>query len=206
MRVQAAETALSQLGGADQPPDYEALVQARVDAEERVVRLSRELEDLKRVFGDECLTSLPPDVNQLNQQIQRQAEELERLRLLTTSLESAEGELFKELEKLSTAWETLEKQVKSKVFDLYQMEEKVSKAVMDRARSENKYFATMREKEALEGEKKALARVYEKSEKSLQDMTARADEIEKLLVRTKTSFPCHNTDFSCLHRGKHKAN
>lgn len=191
MRLQAAETALSQLSGAEQPPDHEALVKARVDAEERVVRLSRELQELKKVFGEECLSSLPPDVAQLNQQVRRQAEELERLRLLTTSLESAEGELFKELEKLSTAWETLEKQVKSKVFDLYSMEEKVSKAVMDRARSENKYFATMREKEAMEAEKKALARVYEKSEKSLQDIIARADEMEKVLVRTRTLLAFH---------------
>lgn len=179
MRVQAAETALSQLGGAEQPPDYEALVKARVDAEERVVRLSRELEALRQVFGEESLNPLPPDVAQLNAQIRRQAEELQRLRLLTTSLESAEAELFKELEKLSTAWETLEGQVKSKVFDLYQMEEKVSKAVIDKARSENKYFATMREKEALDAEKKALVRVQEKSEKALMDTIARVDGLEK---------------------------
>lgn len=185
MRVQAAETALSQLGGAEQPPDYEALVQARVGAEERAVRLAKELEALKKVYGEECLSLLPPDVAKLNEQIRRQAEELDRLRLLTTSLESAEGELFKELEKLSTAWETLEKQVKSKAFDLYQMEDKVSKAVAEKARSENKYFATMRENEALEAEKKALQRVQEKTDKALLDMTTRADEIEKFLVRCK---------------------
>lgn len=206
MRVQAAETALSQLGGAEQPPDYEALVKARVDAEERVVRLSRELEALRQVFGEESLNSLPPDVAQLNAQIRRQAEELQRLRLLTTSLESAEAELFKELEKLSTAWETLEGQVKSKVFDLYQMEEKVSKAVIDKARSENKYFATMREKEALDAEKKALVRVQEKSEKALMDTIARVDGLEKQVVRPQKIHLCFIILITIVRRGQRKMN
>jgi E3 ubiquitin-protein ligase BRE1 len=183
MRVQAAETTLSQLGGAEQPLDHEALVQARIDAEERVIKLSRELEGLKKVYGDVYQGILPPDVAKLNGQIKRQAEELERLNLLKVSLESSEGDLFKELEKLGSAWEMLGKQVESKVFDLHQMEEKVTKAVVEKARSENKYFATMREKEALEVEKKALVRAQEKGDKAVQDMSARVNEAEKTIVR-----------------------
>ena len=39
--------------------------------------------------------------------------------------------LYAELEKLSAAWEALDRQVKSKVFDLSAMEEKVSKSNLE---------------------------------------------------------------------------
>jgi hypothetical protein len=37
----------------------------------------------------------------------------------------SESEIYKELSSLSTAWEGLEKQVKSKAFELYHIEEKL---------------------------------------------------------------------------------
>lgn len=40
----------------------------------------------------------------------------------------AEGALYAELDKLSAAWEALDRQVKSKVFDLSAMEEKLVKS------------------------------------------------------------------------------
>lgn len=47
------------------------------------------------------------------------------------NLNKAEKSLYSELEKLSSAWEALDRQVKSKVFDLSAMEERLSKNAMD---------------------------------------------------------------------------
>ncbi|KAJ7187991.1 hypothetical protein C8R46DRAFT_6445 [Mycena filopes] len=48
------------------------------------------------------------------------------------------------------------------------MEERVSKSGLDKAKSENKFFAAMRDKEAIENERKTLARNLEKQGKVVE--------------------------------------
>jgi len=43
----------------------------------------------------------------------------------------AEKSLYLELEKITSAWETLDRQIKNKIFDLSSLEEKLSKSQMD---------------------------------------------------------------------------
>jgi len=43
----------------------------------------------------------------------------------------AERSLYLELEKITSAWETLDRQIKNKVFDLTSLEERLSKSQMD---------------------------------------------------------------------------
>lgn len=43
----------------------------------------------------------------------------------------AESALYSELDKLSAAWETLDRQVKSKVYDLSALEDRIAKAGVD---------------------------------------------------------------------------
>jgi E3 ubiquitin-protein ligase BRE1 len=87
-RAQAAEAALSNCStSSGQDPSDTA--KALVDAEQRFVRLSKELEELKKTFGESCTTttSLPVDVAKLMEQVRAQGEELEKLRLLVTTYE-----------------------------------------------------------------------------------------------------------------------
>ena len=72
-----------------------------------------------------------PSHTSLSQQLQKKEEEIQRLRLLQTQHAEAEGPLYTELEKLSAAWETLDRQVKDKIFDLAAMEEKVGKIAIE---------------------------------------------------------------------------
>ena len=58
-------------------------------------------------------------------------EELSKLRLQVEQHVQAEAASYAELDRLSAAWEVLDKQVKGKVFDLKSMEDKVSKAGHD---------------------------------------------------------------------------
>lgn len=46
-------------------------------------------------------------------------------------IRQAESALYAELDKLSAAWEALDRQVKSKVFDLAAMEDRLSKNALD---------------------------------------------------------------------------
>ncbi|KAJ2917788.1 hypothetical protein MD484_g2643, partial [Candolleomyces efflorescens] len=178
-RAQAAEAALSNCStSSGQDPADTA--KALVDAELRFVRLSKELDELKKTFGESCSTALPVDVAKLMEQVRAQGEELEKLRLLVATYERSESEIYKELSSLSTAWEGLEKQVKSKAFELYHIEEKLLRTFNEKAKSENKYFALIREREAVDGERKNLQRVNEKQQKLLEHAT---EQIIKLKSR-----------------------
>ncbi len=46
----------------------------------------------------------------------------------------AESSLYSELDKLSAAWESLDRQLKTKVYDLAGLEERVSKSVVEVSR------------------------------------------------------------------------
>lgn len=50
---------------------------------------------------------------------------------MLTSLFKSEKSLFAELEKLSTAWEALDRQVKNKVFDLSSLEDRLSRSSVE---------------------------------------------------------------------------
>ena len=67
------------------------------------------------------------EVQELTDQLLKIQTRIDQAKAIEKEHQLAERELFQELEKLSTAWETLDKQVKSKVFDLEAMEEKMAK-------------------------------------------------------------------------------
>ena len=100
---------------------------------------------------------------------------------------------------MSTAWETLDRQLKSKIFDLANIEDRLAKSSVEvrrtpgssilltevpsqqKAKSDNKYYAAMRDKEAIEAERKNLARTLEKQGKAVDHFT----ELEKQLETQK---------------------
>lgn len=125
--------------------------------------------------------------------------------ILTSPFQS-EKSLFAELEKLSTAWEALDRQVKNKVFDLASLEDRVSRSSVEvcnngltqiagynlpfpwqKAKSDNKFFAAMRDKEAIETERKNLSRTIEKQGKAVDRFTdveksMRAQAVSSLVI------------------------
>jgi len=78
---------------------------------------------------------LPPDTRQLAERLRLKEEELKSLRLQDAQRADAEATLYDEIEKLSTAWESLQAQVTSKVFDLAVAEDRIMKANLDVSRN-----------------------------------------------------------------------
>lgn len=115
----------------------------------------------------------------------------------------AETSLYAELDKLSAAWEALDRQVKGKVFDLTSMEERLAKMAHDvglflfstllqftdliifyqRAKSENKFYAAMRDKEAIEIERKNVSRNLEKQAKLVERLQEYGKGLSLQIVR-----------------------
>lgn len=124
-------------------------MKAEADAVQKLSETRSELEKYKVVYGDH--STLPPDASELAEQLKQKEDEIQRLRLLDTQraqvrripfgiqellsfnymYPKAETSLYAELDKLSAAWEALDRQLKSKVFDLSAMEDRVNKIGLD---------------------------------------------------------------------------
>ena len=104
---------------------------AKGEAEVRrqLVRVQKELDKYRAVYGD--ASSLPPETAQLSEQLQRKQDELDRLQLQDKQREQAETAIYSELDKLSAAWESLEKQLKKKVYDLSAADERIGKVNLE---------------------------------------------------------------------------
>lgn len=105
---------------------------------------------------------------------------------------------------MSAAWESLDRQVKSKVFDLSAMEERLTKSGLDvcfilkfaciqsinhcgstqRAKSENKFYSAMRDKEAIENERKNISRNLEKQAKVVERLVETEKNLTARVVST----------------------
>jgi E3 ubiquitin-protein ligase BRE1 len=129
----------------DDHPNVVQHMEAEANALQKLAAVTAKLEKYENTYGD--LSTLPPDVAQLAEKIRVQEEEIKRLRLmdaqhvkvracrwalsgvLTGSQEKAP--VYSELDQLSAAWEALDRQVKSKVFELKDMEDRVAKSGLD---------------------------------------------------------------------------
>ncbi|CDO75357.1 hypothetical protein BN946_scf184966.g25 [Trametes cinnabarina] len=156
--------------------DVAKAVQREAEWRLQVEQLQKELDKYQAVYGNG--SSLPPETAQLSEQLQRQQTEIEKLRVQEKQREQAETALYSELDKLSAAWEALDRQLKSKVYDLSAIEERMSKTNVDRAKAENKFYAAMRDRDASDQERKSLTRSLDKAVKALEKLT----ESEKALT------------------------
>ncbi|KAH7929827.1 BRE1-domain-containing protein [Leucogyrophana mollusca] len=195
-------------------PDVALHVQAEADARQRLTEALKELEQYRSVLGDQ--STLPPDERRLAEQLQQKEEELRKSRLVTTQLRETEATIYAELDKLSSSWEALDRQVKSKVFDLIAMEERLTKIGHDKAKSDNKFFAAMREKEAIDSERKNVVRNIEKQAKVIErlvesekGLNAQVGDLEKETVVYRKALDDANKKIAALDRElsewKHRA-
>ncbi|CUA66878.1 E3 ubiquitin-protein ligase BRE1 [Rhizoctonia solani] len=84
--------------------------------------------------------------------------ELNVANLKCAELEAVLNDMYTEVDKLSVAWETLDKQNKLKVFELIALEDKLLKVTTEKAKADNKYFQVMKAKETQEAECKTMSR------------------------------------------------
>lgn len=130
----------------DDHPDVVEHMKAEADALQKLSEAEAQLVKYKTIYGDN--STLPPDVSKMAEQLGQKEDEIQKLRLLDihhtqvrfhTSKSNisanfcfqAETSLYAELDKLSAAWEALDRQVKSKLFDLTTMEDRLAKTSLE---------------------------------------------------------------------------
>ncbi|KAJ7902091.1 hypothetical protein B0H14DRAFT_2669873 [Mycena olivaceomarginata] len=149
----------------DDHPNVVQHMEAEANALQKLAATAEKLEKYEKTYGD--LSSLTPDTAQLAEKVRVQEEEIKRLRLKDEQHVKEKTSVYSELDQLSAAWEALDRQVKSKVFELKDMEDRVTKSGLDR-NPRTSFFAAMRDKEAIENERKNLSRNQEKQGKIVE--------------------------------------
>ena len=95
-------------------------------------------------------------------------QELHTTRLQLTSANASTAALCDEVDRLSAAYDALEKQANAKVINLSRLEDKVLRLTTEKAKADNKYFAAMRAKDTVDAEKRALAHSAERQSKVME--------------------------------------
>lgn len=151
-RVAALEQTLSRYDH-DKPN-----IKAEADTLAQLAGITAKLKAYERIVGPS--PEISEDAHELINELKKKEEQLEQLRLLETEWKAVcvfrlcfplspvavisladsmvrrchsqnEASLFSELEKLSTLWESLDRQLKSKVFELANLEERLAKSSHD---------------------------------------------------------------------------
>ena len=97
-------------------------MEAEAAARTQVAELQKQLESYQNLCGQS---------GDMSKQLEEKEGELKKLRLEVTQYAQAETALYTELEKLSTAWEALDKEVKNKSFDSAAVEDRLSKSAIE---------------------------------------------------------------------------
>ncbi|CAO1617547.1 unnamed protein product [Sympodiomycopsis kandeliae] len=126
------------------------------DLSAKMSSMQKELDELKEVLqgaasGEEAA-----------EKVKHQQLRIEQLQGELTAANESTNALCDEIEKLSKAYSDMDQQASSKVMDLTKMEEKVLRLTTEKAKADNKYFAAMRAKDALENDRRAVLRTVER--------------------------------------------
>ncbi|WFD32101.1 RING-type E3 ubiquitin transferase [Malassezia sp. CBS 17886] len=116
----------------------------------------------------------PPDPRARWEALQQ---ELRAAHLQLHTANASTATLCEEVDRLSAAYDQLEKQADQRVANMSRLEDKILRLTTEKSKADNKYFAAMRAKDAVDTEKRALARTSERQAKAIE----RYGETEKAL-------------------------
>jgi len=167
-------------------------------------RLRRELADLRE--GIQQLKNVSSTNPDLYAQLQEKEKERKVLELRVKEGEAAQHALYGEVEGLTKAWEGLDQQLKSKIFELRDHETKVVKAEVEKSKAFNKFYDVCREKEGLAADKAATERTIklqrtalDKAREVENGLHAQLSDQEKALTQLKNTLISHQTHIEHLN-------
>lgn len=97
-------------------------VEAEVAARTQIAELQKQLESYHNICGQS---------GNMSKQLEEKEAELKKLRLEVAQYAQTETALYTELERLSAAWEALDKEVKTKSLDSAAVEDRLSKSAVE---------------------------------------------------------------------------
>ncbi|GAC71310.1 E3 ubiquitin ligase involved in syntaxin degradation [Moesziomyces antarcticus T-34] len=186
---------------------FEKLSRAAQEAQARVAELEKRLSSAESPTDGAAIngtTSADPTEMQA---------EVERLRLSLQAAEASSKAVDDELEKISAAYAELERQASVKVTDVSRMEEKALRWVTEKSKADNKYFSTMRAKDTVDAELRAVKQVNERQQKTIEmfgeverSYSTQLGQHEKEVTVFKKAIEVHSRRIEALSRDLEQAN
>lgn len=199
--IKSLEVQMAQVAEAAKLEDAASLIRSEAQARQDLVVARQRLESLDRLLG--------PDGNpEILDMAKRLQAEIDRQQVLETKLAAQEASasmLYTEVDRLSTAWAVLDEQNRDKVFKLAEHDEKVLKAVHEKAKADNRYFSAMRANETLKSQTVVLEKMAEKQTTTiskisdeLRTVSARLTSAEREITLHQKMAEAHKTKVSEL--------
>lgn len=141
-------------------PNAAALAESESEARRELASTRAALARYEAQLGPEASS----DVRSLSEKLVERHAKLAELEASLKAQEHSTNMLYGEIDRLSEAWATLDEQNASKVFGLQALEDKVQRLVSEKAKADNRYFSTMRQKEALAMENATLTKLADKQQ------------------------------------------
>ncbi|PKI83740.1 RING-type E3 ubiquitin transferase [Malassezia vespertilionis] len=117
--------------------------------------------------------------------------------------------MYDEVDRLTAAYDVLEKETNTKLANLARLEEKIMRLTTEKSKADNKYFAAMRAKDAVDAEKRTLARNAERQSKVIERYTetekalgAQLGQAEKEISALRRGVQTHTTALAEMERDK----
>ncbi|KAI5123044.1 hypothetical protein M0805_000480 [Coniferiporia weirii] len=156
-----------------------------------VAKMRTDLDSMKKQLE----TRKPIETCDLTKRLQEKEEELRIASVKERQNTQETNALFAELDRLSSAWEALDKQLQNQVVSLEKWEEEREKLAAAKARADNKYYKMMSDFDAKDGERKQALRNLEKQvklvetlQKSEKALYALTESLEKELATDKRAL------------------
>ncbi|KAF9520292.1 hypothetical protein BS47DRAFT_750372 [Hydnum rufescens UP504] len=125
-KISALEATIASLDQSH--PDVARHLRTEAQAREECDHLRKRVERYESIFG----TNVSADSDELARLLRQKDDELQSLRLLQKQEQASSNDLFDELQRMSTAWEILDKQSKAKVDETATWETKYNRVSVER--------------------------------------------------------------------------
>lgn len=209
-RLKTADELLLTLGNqlqafaaASSDPNAASLAQSESEARREVVATRAKLAAFEAQLGPDATA----EVGQLSSKLAEREAKLNQLEAELKSQEHATNMLYGEIDRLSTAWATLDEQNGAKVFNLQALEDKVQRLMGEKAKADNRYFTTMRSAEALKNENTMLTKAVEKQHRATDavketqhSLSAQLASAEKEISAHQHSVRAHQAEVDQMRR------
>lgn len=178
---------LNSYSAASETLDAQTIVNSETEARKELHACQARLASLEKLLGPEGNVEIADLVQQLK-------EREERVKVLDAQMKSqdhATNMLYGEIDRLSAAWSILDEQSASKVFNLVDLAEKVQRLNTDRAKADNRYFSTMRQKDAIVAENTVLTKLAEKQQRAVESANDMQHSIGNQLTAAEKEITLH---------------
>ncbi|KAI3613432.1 hypothetical protein CBS9595_004265 [Malassezia furfur] len=110
---------------------------------------------------------------------------LTQVRAELEAANASTSSLYDEVDRLSAAYDALDKQANAKLVNLAKLEDKIVRLTTEKSKADNKYFAAMRAKDAIEAELRTLARSSERQGKVIERYTDTEKGLQQQLMQAE---------------------